>query len=163
MKMKFLLVRKMQLAFGTVRRAFTSTEVRSIRLGAIGKIVFCSFLLAGLCDQNLASTQQNDQKSDEPLKQLSLEQLGKIEVTTASKLEFDQTYRYVSALPAQTVASYGTVDARLGWHVTPQLELSVVGHNLLQPHHAEFGGDPGGHVGIKRSGYAKITWQQWKR
>jgi iron complex outermembrane receptor protein len=84
-------------------------------------------------------------------------------VNLPKKLEFDQTYRYVSDLPAQMVASYGTVDARLGWHVTPQLELSVVGHNLLQPHHAEFGGDSGGLVGIKRSAYAKITWQQGKR
>jgi iron complex outermembrane recepter protein len=79
------------------------------------------------------------------------------------KLEFDQTYRYVGDLPAQMVASYGTVDARFSWHVTPQLELSVVGQNLFQPHHAEFGGDPGGLVGIKRSVYAKITWQQGKR
>ncbi len=70
---------------GTVRRPFTSSEVRSIRLGAVGKIVVCSLLLLGLCDQNLASTPQNDQKSDQPLKRLSLEQLGNIKTTTASK------------------------------------------------------------------------------
>ncbi|HEX7423982.1 MAG TPA: TonB-dependent receptor [Terriglobales bacterium] len=76
------------------------------------------------------------------------------------KLELDQTYRYVSALPAQMVKSYGTADARLGWHFTRKMELSVVGQNLLQPHHAEFGGDPGGLVGIKRSAYAQITWKE---
>ena len=70
---------------GTVRRVFTSSEARSIRLGAVGKILVCSLLLAGLCDQNLASTPRNDQKSDAPLKRLSLEQLGNIETTTASK------------------------------------------------------------------------------
>jgi len=80
-------------------------------------------------------------------------------VNLPKKLEFDQTYRYVSALPAQGVASYGTVDARLGWHIARQLELSVVGRNLLQPHHAEFGGDPGGLVGIKRNVYAKLVWR----
>ncbi len=84
-------------------------------------------------------------------------------VNLPKKLEFDQTYRYVSALPAQMVGSYGTADARFGWHITPQLELSVVGHNLLQPHHAEFGGDPGGLVGIKRNVYAKITWASDRR
>jgi iron complex outermembrane recepter protein len=73
------------------------------------------------------------------------------------KLEFDQTYRYVSALSAQGIKSYSTADARLGWHFVRQMELSVVGQNLLQPHHAEFGGDPGGLVGIKRSIYAQIT------
>jgi iron complex outermembrane receptor protein len=74
------------------------------------------------------------------------------------KLEFDQTYRYVSALPAQLVGSYGTADVRLGWRVTRYFGLSLGGENLLQPRHAEFGGDPGGLVGIKRSVYAKITF-----
>jgi iron complex outermembrane recepter protein len=75
------------------------------------------------------------------------------------KLEFDQTYRYVAALPAQTVTSYNTVDTRLSWHFAGQMEGSVVGRNLLQPHHPEFGGDPGGLVGIERSAYAQITWR----
>ncbi len=76
------------------------------------------------------------------------------------KLEFDQTYSYVSALSAQKVNSYSTAEARLGWHFTRNLELSVVGQNLLQPHHPEFGGDPGGLVGVKRSIYAQITWKR---
>ena len=80
-------------------------------------------------------------------------------VNLPKKLEFDQTYRYVSALPARMVGSYGTADVRFGWHITPELELSVVGHNLLQPHHAEFGGDPGGLVGIKRNVYVKMVWR----
>jgi iron complex outermembrane receptor protein len=79
------------------------------------------------------------------------------------KLQFDQTFRYVSALPAQLVRAYGTADVRFSWHATPSLEFSVVGQNLLQPHHPEYGGDPGGLVGIKRSVYAKITWQTWPR
>jgi iron complex outermembrane receptor protein len=73
-------------------------------------------------------------------------------------LEFDQTYRYVSALPAQLVGNYGTADVRLGWRFSRYFGLSLVGQNLLQPHHAEFGGDPGAVVGIKRSVYAKITF-----
>jgi iron complex outermembrane receptor protein len=76
------------------------------------------------------------------------------------KLEFSQAYRYVSALPAQRVGSYQTVDVRLGWRPAPHIEFSVVGQNLLQPHHTEFGGDPGVLVGIKRSVYAAITWRQ---
>jgi len=76
------------------------------------------------------------------------------------RFEFDPTYRYVGALPAQGVKSYSTVDARLGWHFTGQVELSLVGQNLLQPQHAEFGGAPGGLIGVKRSVYAQITWKQ---
>jgi iron complex outermembrane recepter protein len=81
-------------------------------------------------------------------------------VKLPKKLEFDQTYRYVSALAAQTVNSYSTGDAHLRWQTTPQLELSVVGQNLFQPEHSEFGGDPGPLIGIKRSVYAKITWRR---
>lgn len=80
-------------------------------------------------------------------------------VRLPKKLEFDQTYRYVSALPAQTVKSYQTADTRFGWHITPELEFSVGGQNLLQPHYAQFGGDPGGPVEIKRSVYAKFVWR----
>jgi iron complex outermembrane receptor protein len=79
------------------------------------------------------------------------------------RLEFDQTLRYVSNLPAQQVRAYATADVRFSWHATRSLDLSVVGENLLQPQHAEFGGDPGGLVGIKRTAYAKITWQTTQR
>jgi hypothetical protein len=83
-------------------------------------------------------------------------------INLPKKLEFDQTYRYVSALPIQVIASYSTMDARFAWHFTSQLEFSVAGHNLLQPNHAEFGGDPGGLVGIKRNVYAKLVWSPKK-
>jgi iron complex outermembrane receptor protein len=79
------------------------------------------------------------------------------------KLEFDQTFRYVSALPAQLVGAYTTADVRFSWHATRSLDLSVVGQNLFQPHHPEAGGDPGPLVGIERSGYIKLTWQSWQR
>src|SRR5229473_999327 len=79
------------------------------------------------------------------------------------KLEFDQTLRYVSSLPAQLVRAYITADARFSWHATRSLDVSVVGQNLFQPHHAEFGGDPGPLVGIERSAYIKLTWQSWQR
>jgi iron complex outermembrane receptor protein len=72
----------------------------------------------------------------------------------------DLLYRYVSALPGQTVKAYSSADVSLAWNMNPHFRLSVVGQNLLQPHHAEFGGDPGPLVQIKRSAYAQITWQK---
>jgi iron complex outermembrane receptor protein len=74
------------------------------------------------------------------------------------RFEFDQTVRYVSALPAQKVKAYVTGNARLGWKPTEGLEFSVTGENLFQPHHAEFGIDPAPNVEIKRSVYAKVVW-----
>ncbi len=76
------------------------------------------------------------------------------------KFEFDQTFRYVSTLQAQAVNSYSTADTRFSWFSPRQVEFSVVGQNLLQPRHVEFGGDPEGLVGIKRSVYANITWRE---
>jgi iron complex outermembrane receptor protein len=51
------------------------------------------------------------------------------------------------------------MDVRLGWRFYEQFELSIVGQNLFQPQHAEFTGDPGGLIGVKRSVYAKIIWK----
>jgi iron complex outermembrane receptor protein len=76
-------------------------------------------------------------------------------------LEFDQAYRYVSALPAQRVRAYSTMDTQLAWRFA-RFDLALVGQNLLQPTHAEFAGDPGTLVGIKRGIYGKITWRSAK-
>jgi iron complex outermembrane recepter protein len=75
--------------------------------------------------------------------------------------EFDPTYRYVSSLPFQQVAAYKTADARFGWRPSHNWDLSVAGHNLLQPHHTEFGSyvfTDTLSVGVERDFYAKITW-----
>ena len=96
---------------------------------------------------------QTDQGSS-PRHELTIQAL----VNLPKRFEFDSTYRYVSALPAQSVKSYSTMDVRLGWRFTERIELSVVGQNLFQPFHGEFGGDPGGLVPIKRAAYAKVVW-----
>jgi iron complex outermembrane receptor protein len=82
------------------------------------------------------------------------------EFNLPKRFEFDQTYRYSSALPAQLVRAYQAMDARVGWNSPWHLEFSVVGRNLFQPQHFEFGGDPGGLIGIRRAVYGKITWRQ---
>jgi iron complex outermembrane receptor protein len=76
------------------------------------------------------------------------------------RFQLDLTYRYVSALPGQMVNAYSTGDARFGWRLSRQFELSLSGRNLFQPWHYEYGGDPYGLVGIRRSVYAKLTWSK---
>lgn len=75
-------------------------------------------------------------------------------------VHLDLTYRYVSTLFAasQMVPDYSTGDVRFAWQFRPSWEWSVVGQNLLQPWHAEYNGDPGPLVGIRRNGYVKLTW-----
>jgi iron complex outermembrane receptor protein len=75
-------------------------------------------------------------------------------------IEFDQDYRFVSALPAQAVRSYQTMDAHLGWKLASHFYLAGNGQNLLQPRHNEFGGDNGNAVGIRRSIFGSLTWRQ---
>ena len=80
-------------------------------------------------------------------------------LTLHSHIEFDQLYRYESALPAQNVKAYQTMDTRLGFNWR-QLQFSIVGQNLFQPKHFEWGtGDPSQPlIGIRRAVYARIVW-----
>ncbi len=78
----------------------------------------------------------------------------------AKTIQLDLTWRYVSALPGEMVPAYSTADARFAWRFTRELELAIAGQNLLQPSHFEASGDPGPLVGIKRSGYLKLTWSK---
>jgi len=74
--------------------------------------------------------------------------------------EFDQFYRYASNLPAQKVPGYQTMDARFAYTIRKQWEISLVGQNLFQPWHYEWGtGDPSQQlIGIKRAGYVQVVW-----
>ncbi|HHY84201.1 MAG TPA: TonB-dependent receptor [Verrucomicrobia bacterium] len=71
-------------------------------------------------------------------------------------LEFDVSGRYVAALAAPRVPEYFTFDARLAWRVRKNVELSVVGQNLWDRRHPEFG-EVGARQEIPRSVYGKIT------
>jgi iron complex outermembrane receptor protein len=71
-------------------------------------------------------------------------------------IELDTRIRYVDALPNQSVPRYVAFDARLGWHASKNLEISVVGSNLADPEHPEFG-TPAARREIRRSVYGKVT------
>ena len=69
----------------------------------------------------------------------------------------DLMLRYVSGLPGQRVDAYTEMDVLVSRHLTPSLELSLVGRNLLSPHHAEFAGGSSGTVEIQRSIYGRLV------
>ncbi len=77
------------------------------------------------------------------------------------RFQFDQTYRFVSALPAQKVEAYQTMDVRLARSLGRNLSIEAVGQNLFQPHHYEWGtGDPTQPlVGIDRAAYVKLSFK----
>lgn len=72
-------------------------------------------------------------------------------------LEFDVTVRWIDHLPAPNVPSYVGLDARLGWHVRNNVELSLAGFNLLDRRHPEFGTAPG-RSEIGRNVYLRLLW-----
>jgi iron complex outermembrane receptor protein len=76
-------------------------------------------------------------------------------VNLRGNLELDGVFRYVDTLPGENVRSYLNLDLRLGWHVTKNVELSLVGQNLLAGHHAEWSGG----TKIQRGIYTKATWR----
>jgi iron complex outermembrane receptor protein len=55
------------------------------------------------------------------------------------------------------IDGYTELDLRLAWRGWQQMELSIVGQNLLHPHHAEFG-PPAQRGEMERGMYAKVAW-----
>jgi iron complex outermembrane receptor protein len=76
-------------------------------------------------------------------------------------LEFDLGLRYVDALSDLNVPSYFSLDARLAWKPMKDLEVAVVGQNLLDHSHPEFKPTtirtlP---VEAERTVFGKVTWK----
>jgi iron complex outermembrane receptor protein len=72
-------------------------------------------------------------------------------------VQFDFTFRYMSDLPSPNVPGYFTADVHVGWRLCKHLDLSVVGQNLCDSQHPEFGA-AATRQEIPRSVYGKVTW-----
>ena len=78
-------------------------------------------------------------------------------------VDFDLTLRYVDCLSGLDVPSYITMDLRMAWRPREHLEFAVVGQNLLQAHHYEYGqliSFAGYEVTeVPRGAYGTVTWR----
>jgi iron complex outermembrane receptor protein len=79
-----------------------------------------------------------------------------------NNLQFDAALRYAGNIEVSGIRidSYVEADLRLGWEARPGLELSIIGQNLLNSHHAEFLPDfidtqP---TEVERSIYGRVNW-----
>lgn len=97
------------------------------------------------------TTTEESTEGSSPHNQLSLISF----VDLPANLQLDGVLRYVDNLPSQNIGRYFNLDLRLGWHASKNLELSLVGQNLLAGHHAEWGGG----TKIQRGVYTKATWR----
>jgi iron complex outermembrane receptor protein len=73
------------------------------------------------------------------------------------RIAVDWLFRSASSIALQPpVPSYATSTIRVGWQVSRQLEIAVVGQDLNQARHVEW---PGA-LPIQRSGFVKVTWRE---
>ena len=79
-------------------------------------------------------------------------------LTIAENRGLDIAVRHVAALSSPAVPAYTALDARFGWRLQPNLELSLVGLNLLDTDHAE-SGDSATRSRIPRAVYLQLLWQ----
>ena len=81
------------------------------------------------------------------------------------RTELDASARWIdeihnnSGATLGTVPSYAELDVRLGWHATKNLELSIVGQNLLHSRHPEYGYPNTTQEDILRSVYGEVAWR----
>lgn len=98
-----------------------------------------------------------DIERENPHNQFSIRSL----IDLPRNLEFDWGVRFVDNLPSQGVESYFAMDLHLGWKPNKNLEIFLVGQNLLDNHHPEwvdFFYQPRA-IEVEPSVYAKITWR----
>ena len=72
--------------------------------------------------------------------------------------ELDVMARYVGELPNPQVPSYTAVDARLGWKVTRELQLSLLLQNLFDRGHPEWGA-AAARAEYRRGVFFKVLWR----
>jgi iron complex outermembrane receptor protein len=106
---------------------------------------------------NDATTADPDEH-DTPNNQFALRSL----INLPMNFELDTQVFWVGKVQSQGISSYTRFDARLGWRPIEELELSVVGQNLTDRRHGEFGtGVLSLNSAVPRSVYGKVTfrWQ----
>jgi iron complex outermembrane receptor protein len=72
-------------------------------------------------------------------------------------LRLDGVFRYLGEITRQQVPAYAELTARLTWQPIAALDLSIVGQNLLQKQHAEFGSQAVRRA-IPRGMYGMAQW-----
>lgn len=80
-------------------------------------------------------------------------------------MEFDLHFRWVDTVELNnsgqvaTVPSYAELNARVAVPLSENLEISVIGRNLLNDHHPEMGLPGPTRVEIRRSLFGKVAWR----
>jgi len=109
-------------------------------------------------DSDSADPATETDEGDIPHHQMSLRSF----VNITNDLELDLWSRYVDNIAVQHVDSYVSLDIRIAWRPLTDLEVTLVGQNLLDSHRLEFNQLTflsGATSEVERGIYGKITWQ----
>ncbi|MGQ0740989.1 MAG: TonB-dependent receptor plug domain-containing protein [Alphaproteobacteria bacterium] len=74
-------------------------------------------------------------------------------------IELDLGLRAIDALPGPSVPAYVEADARIGWHLSETMDLSLLGANLLHERHLEFVSSSLPRREVPRSFFVSFTWR----
>ena len=99
-----------------------------------------------------SDTSQVKQEGDSPRHQWYL----RSSMSLSRDVALDVGVRSIGELPNQSVPAYVACDGRLGWRASTAVELAVVGRDLFDRQHPEFGA-PSSRREIGRSVYGKVT------
>ena len=105
--------------------------------------------LPGSHDPTAGSLEANDPRHQGSLRS---------SLTLPGNVEFSMDIRYASRLPNPFSPGFVAVDARLAFHPAKNVELAVVGQNLLDPHHPEFANGAASQPEVRRSVYGQLIW-----
>ncbi len=96
-------------------------------------------------------------EDDDPRHQVSV----RASLNLPKNLELDLWFRYTDDILGGTVKAYSALDARLGWNLSKNMEISMGGRNLLDPRHPEFVNSFYKSIDseIEREIYGKILWR----
>jgi len=83
----------------------------------------------------------------------------RVAVDLPHALEVDAWIRHVSALPNPVVPAYTELNARFGWRPSRRVEVALVGQDLLNSSHPEFGPILPPRVEFQRSVRAVLTFR----
>jgi iron complex outermembrane receptor protein len=97
-------------------------------------------------------TTQENQEGDSPRHQFFVRSW----MDLPRGVELDVTVRRVDELPHQEVPAYTAFDLRVAWKASKRFEFAIVGKDLFDPRHPEFG-IPATRHEIQRGLYAKAT------
>jgi iron complex outermembrane receptor protein len=76
----------------------------------------------------------------------------------SAQTQFDWTLRYTGALSNPKVPAYHELDMQWMWKPTHNIDVALIGQNLLHASHPEFGGAAGRSL-YERSAQLKLTWR----